>query len=187
MANDIKLAPGQKLEETWTIRFEGRERRGEKPFRFVTGTILRWYNGTYYGGSTGEGETVDEARLAMVLGLARAICNDESAFNHDAEELGNWAQLHWFQAKIKELQEERDSEDLTSKAAKRLDRKINFLELLMAEWQEDSDFWPDDEEDRTTYDRLKAEATRQADRRAALSTLRAADAAHEQRTGASED
>ena len=169
---NTRLAPGQKLSETWEIEFEGRERRHEKPHRYITGSVRRWYHGTYYGGSTGEGETVDEARLSMVLGLARAICDDESAFQHDADELANFRMLHWFQDKIKELRDEEDSpEDLTVKRSKQLDRRIRFLERLQGEWQEENDFWPEENDEHTS------QATREADRRIAAAAVRVATAA----------
>jgi hypothetical protein len=178
--NDIRLAPEQKLTEMWEIQYEGRERRGQRPYRIVTGTIKHWFHSTYYGGATGEGETVQEARLAMVLGLARAICNDESAFSYDAEQIGKSIMLHWFQDKLKELVAEFDVEDLTEKQSKKLRRRIKFLEQLTAEWQEDNDYWPEE------ADATETETTRQADTHTARAALVRARAEGE-RTGAGKD
>jgi hypothetical protein len=164
----------------WEVQFEGRERRGQRPYRIVTGTLKHWFHSTYYGGATGEGETVPEARLAMVLGLARAICDDESAFSYDAEQLGNSKMLHWFQSKLEELVAEFEVEDLTEKQSKKLRRQIKFLEQLMAEWQESNDYWPEEADDTET------EATRTADTRRARAALVRARAEGE-RTGGSKD
>lgn len=163
--NDSLLAPGQKLVEHWEVEFEGKDRRSQKPYRYVEARLRRWYHNTYYGGSGGEGETVDEARLAMVLSLARAICNDGDAFQHDADDIFRGEMLRWFQGKIQEYDDYLELEDLTDKQARKTKRRIRLLEQLTAEWQEDYDYWPEED------DAPDAQVARAGDRRAAHAAL----------------
>lgn len=169
------LYPGQKLTETWEIIFEGREARGPNGYRrFITGTIGKWFHTTIYGGSTGEGQTIDEARLAMVLGIARAICDDESAFIHNADEISKAQTLRWFQSKAEELatelDEEQHSEVVRQSVCNKYQRRMKFLDQLTAEWQDEHDYWPEEtkEEDAAPA----SNTAREADTQAAVRALR---------------
>lgn len=151
--NDTMLHPGQKLTEMWEIVFEGRESRGPGGYRrVVTGSVGKWYHGTIYGGSTGEGQTVGEARLAMVLGLARAIADDENAFEHDTEQLYKKRTLSWLEGRKKELEDELElmlqewDEDDNPPGSKKIYRRIGFMEELIGVFCEEHDYFPDPED-----------------------------------------
>lgn len=164
------LEVGQKLTETWEITFEGRESRSPGGYRrFVTGTISKWFHGTIYGGNAGEGQTIDEARLAMVLGTARAICDDDTAFVHDADQLHLARTLAWFTGRMEELEEELEEEqqgELPRKSVcNKLKRQMKFLNQLTAEWQEEHDYYPQEE------DAPGSQTTREADIRSARASL----------------
>lgn len=67
--SDQTLRPAQRLEEDWTVDYE---RPG---FGRPIVARLRWPHNTVYC-VRGEGQTVEEARLALVLALAAAIADD---------------------------------------------------------------------------------------------------------------
>jgi hypothetical protein len=172
--SDITLQEGQMLLEAWHVEFKGVSRR-RPPEEWVECRVVRMYHGTIYGGATGVGKTVEEARLEAVLGLARAITDDVTAFDHDADEIFKGEMLHWFANTIKEQQELLDDEEeITPKALKRGQRRINLLEELLAMWQEDHDYWPEEESD-TQEARREARAAKirsdTAKRRAASARL----------------
>jgi aspartate oxidase len=111
------------------------------------------YHSTIYGGSHGYGKTVDEARLNAVLGLARAICDDGTAFNYDAEEIFKAQQLSWWQSRIQQEREELEllEEDKpgSNRYARKIERRIKLLEQLQGEWQEEHDYWPEEAREAT--------------------------------------
>lgn len=183
--SEQRLKRGQVLTENWEIKYEGVGRHGPVAVRAMLKT---WPNTTYYASSV-EAETVDQARLMLVLQQARAICDDETAFQHDADELANQATLHWFNSKVRELRDEAEmleDEDEPAKShtreLRRLQRRIKLVEQLTAEWQEDNDYWPEEP------DAADTEATRQADRRVAIAAIAAAArAAEAERARTSQD
>jgi hypothetical protein len=87
-------------------------------------------------------------RSGSSVASSRAICDDVTAFDHDADEIFKGEQYRWWQAKLieanNELEEERDDAPRKSQITK-LKRRIKRLENLMAEWQEDHDYWPEEE------------------------------------------
>ena len=140
---DIVLQEDQKLIEHWTVEFTGRSRLRRKPEEWIECRVVKMYHGTVYGGANGAGKTVEEARLNAVLGLARAICDDGSAFQHDADEIFKYEQYRWWQSKIQDEQECL-LEGESSKERRKIKRRIKRLENLMAEWQENYDYWPEE-------------------------------------------
>ena len=145
MGNDILLQPGQVLTEQWEIQFTGRGRIHRPVEEWVECRIVKMYHSTIYGGAHGTGSTVDEARLEAVLGMARAICDDVTAFDHDADEIFKAEQHRWFLGQIKEHQDNLDDdEDLDTKTRKRDQRRIDVLEELLGIWQEDHDYYPEE-------------------------------------------
>src|SRR4051794_13577654 len=146
------------------------------------------YHGTIYGGANGVGKTVDEARLEAVLATARAICDDSTAFDHDADEIFKAEQYRWWQDKLQEQQEELEEKDNPGPGQrKKAQRRIRLIEQLMGEWQEEHDYWP--EEKAEASDRIEARAAKiradTARRRAASAALAAVAAGQAGRTGAS--
>lgn len=169
--SEQRLKRGQVLTENWEIKYEGVGRHGPVEVRAMLKT---WPNTTYYASGV-EAETVDQARLMLVLQQARAICDDENAFQHDADELANQGTLRWFNSKLQELKDEiemLEDEDEPAKShtreLRRLQRRIKLVEQLTAEWQEDNDFWPEEADDTDT------EATRRTDRKAVVAAISAA-------------
>jgi hypothetical protein len=159
VSSDIVLQPGQVLLEGWHVEFTGKNRVHRPAEEWIECRIVKMYHNTIYGGANGVGRTVDEARLEAVLGMARAICDDVTAFDHDADEIFKDEMLHWFANTIKEQQENLDDdEEITPKALKRGQRRINLLEELLAMWQEDHDYWPDTETEATSQGRVAARA-----------------------------
>ena len=152
MNNSYSIQEGQKLTEQWEVEFIGRGYRHASPDKRVECRVVKMYHGTIYGGAHGFGKTVDEARLNAVLGLARAICDDGSAFNYDAEEIFKAQQLGWFEARLKEEQEALEllDEGATQKERRRIIRRINLIDKLMGEWQEEHDYWPEEVEEART-------------------------------------
>jgi hypothetical protein len=141
------LGEGQRLEEVWRFEYVPLPLAYRGPER-VRARMVWWPNSTHYATSV-EARTIFEARLHMVLQLARAICDDTSAFQHDAEDIYRADTLRWFQSRRKELVEELEAENwsakVSAKSARKLNRKLAFLDRLIAEWQEDHDYWPDEE------------------------------------------
>jgi hypothetical protein len=134
------------------------------------------YHSTIYGGANGVGRTVEEARLEAVLGLARAITDDETAFDHDADEIFKAEQYRWWQCHISDVQEMLDAGEVTRKRGR---RRIKLLEQLMAEWQEDHDYWPEEKTEADARIEVRAAQIREHTRRrraasAHLSALAAA-------------
>lgn len=172
------------LIEAWAVEFKGVSRRSKPVDEWVECRIVKMFHGTVYGGAHGVGKTVDEARLNAVLGLANAICDDTSAFDHDADEIFKAEVYRWFQSKLQEIRDEQEAlegeYDNPSKGAsemKKLNRRAKLVEQLMAEWQEDYDYYPAEAENgvRTTADiarlqKLRADIDR---RRAASARLQA--------------
>lgn len=170
------------LLEAWTVEYKGKERRGRKPDQWIECRIVRMYHGTVYGGSNGTGRTVEEARLSAVLGLARAICDDPSAFKHDAEAILMGEQLRWWENKLHELHESLEFGEEVTGSEKKLRRRIKLLEQLQAEWQEDHDYWPEKAQDSSQAEhKAEGQATPgkafAASARAAAASLSAAAAA----------
>jgi hypothetical protein len=171
--SDMTLQEGQKLSESWLVEFVGKSRLHRTPEQWVECRVVRMYHGTIYGGANGVGKTVDEARLEAVLGLARAITDDVSAFDHDADEIFKAEQYRWWLGKIQECREALESGEDTPKYARKLKRHIKRIENMMAEWQEDHDYWP--EEERNTEPEARRQA-RAAQIRADTAKRRAASA-----------
>jgi hypothetical protein len=144
--SDIVLQEDQKLLEYWVVEYTGKDRRRRRIDEWVECRIIKMYHSTIYAGSTGYGKTVDEARLNAVLGLACAICDDSTAFQHDADDIFRKQQLGWFNAKMSELRDELDllDDDDPPKAVKQVKRRIKCLDQLTAEWQEEHDYWPEE-------------------------------------------
>jgi hypothetical protein len=145
---DIVLREGQKLSEEWLVEYTGRGYRASADRR-VECRIVNMYHSTVYGGANGHGKTVDEARLNAVLGLARAICDDATAFRYDADEIMKGEQLRWWQGRIQQEQEElelleEDKPGSNHSARKKIERRIKLLEQLQGEWQEEHDYWPEE-------------------------------------------
>jgi hypothetical protein len=176
--NDIVLQEGQLLLEAWHVEFKGMGRLRRKPEEWVECRIVKMYHGTIYGGANGTGKTVEEARLEAVLGMARAICDDVTAFDHDADEIFKAEQYRWWLDKIQECRESLELGEETPGSARKLKKRIKRLENLMAEWQEDHDYWPEED---TPNDRIAARAaqirTDTAKRRAASARISALAAA----------
>ena len=145
---DIVLQEDQKLIEHWTVEFTGRNRLRRKPEEWIECRVVKMYHGTVYGGANGTGKTVEEARLNAVLGLARAICDDSTAFQHDADEIMKGEQYRWWKGKLHDLHEALEfTEGEDDPGDKKLRRRMKLTEQLMAEWQEEHDYWP--EQDKT--------------------------------------
>lgn len=149
------LQDGQKLTEHWEVEYTGKGYQQQRdPAKRIECRVVKMYHSTIYGGSNGTGATVEEARLNAVLGLARAICNDGTAFNYDADEIFKGQQLRWFESKRQELQDELS--DLESEfeqprkgssEIKKVRQRIKQLEQLQAEWQDEHDYWPAETEE----------------------------------------
>jgi hypothetical protein len=174
--SDITLQEGQMLLEAWHVEFKGVSRR-RPPEEWVECRVVRMYHGTIYGGATGVGKTVEEARLEAVLGLARAITDDVTAFDHDADEIFKGEQYRWWLSRIQEergILDEDYEEKERPRINKRAERRIKLLEEQMAIWQEEHDYWPEEESD-TQEARREARAaqirTDTAKRRAASARL----------------
>lgn len=149
--NNYTIQDGQKLTEQWEVEYIGRGFRSSTPDKRVECRIVKMYHSTIYGGANGHGKTVDEARLNAVLGLARAICDDGTAFNYDAEEIFKAQQLSWWKSRIQQEQEELElleDEDEPPRSRPRerrkIERRIKLLEQLQGEWQEEHDYWPEE-------------------------------------------
>lgn len=141
--SDTRLQEGQVLIEAWHVEFTGKNRR-RPPEEWIECRVVRMYHSTIYGGANGVGKTVDEARLEAVLGLARAICDDSTAFDHDADEIFKAEQYRWWQGKLQEQQDELEEKDNPSPGQrKKVQRRIRRIEQLMGEWQEEHDYWPE--------------------------------------------
>jgi hypothetical protein len=169
--SDTVLQEGQVLLEAWHVEFKCVSRR-RPPSEWVECRVVKMYHGTIYGGANGVGKTVDEARLEAVLGLARAICDDFTAFDHDADEIFKAEQHRWWLSKLQECRESLEFGEGTPKSARKLKRRIRQIEQLMGEWQEEHDYWPE-AEDADQEARSKARA---AQIRADTSKRRAASA-----------
>jgi hypothetical protein len=143
--SDIALQEGQLLLEAWHVEFKGMGRRNRQPEEWVECRVVKMYHGTVYGGATGVGSTVEEARLEAVLGLARAICDDVSAFDHDAEEIFNAEQHRWWLSRIQEETDILDDSEMGPKDKKKAARKLALMEEQLAIWQEEHDYWPEEE------------------------------------------
>lgn len=141
--NNTMLQEGQKLTETWQVEFKGMNRRHRKLSEWVECRVIKMYHGTTYGGANGVGRTVEEARLNAVLGLARAITDDVTAFDHDADEIFKAEQYRWWLSKLQECRESLEFDEETPKSRRKLKRRINRIEQLMGEWQEEHDYWPE--------------------------------------------
>ena len=100
--SDIVLQEGQKLTEHWHVEFTGKNRIHRPVEEWIECRIVKMYHSTIYGGANGLGKNVDEARLEAVLGLARAICDDVTAFDHDADEIFKAESCAGSQGTIKE-------------------------------------------------------------------------------------
>jgi len=176
VSSDIILQPGQVLTEHWEVQYKGQPRIHKPVEEWVECRVVRMYHSTVYGGAAGRGTTVDEARLEAVLGLARAICDDVSAFQHDADEIFKAEMLRWFEETIKEqqdiLDEEYEEKD-RPKIDKKAQRRIKLLEELQAMWQEDHDYWPEKEEASRAAARAEVVREQTARRRAASARLSA--------------
>ena len=178
MSRSETLSEGQKLVEVWRIEYEPMPLAHRGPDR-VRGRMVWWPHATHYASSV-EAPDIHTARLQIVLGQARAICDDALAFKYDEDNIHNANMLAWFNGKLQELHDEEDAEGLTVKRSKQLDREIRLLERLVAEWQEEHDYWPEED------DAPGSEATRAKDKRtAALAVSRAA--AEAVRSGGGED
>jgi hypothetical protein len=116
------LGEGQRLEEVWRFEYVPLPLAYRGPER-VRARMVWWPNSTHYATSV-EARTIFEARLHMVLQLARAICDDTSAFQHDAEDIYRADTLRWFQSRRKELVEELEAENWSAKVSARLARTI---------------------------------------------------------------
>jgi hypothetical protein len=180
---DIILQEGQVLLEAWHVEFVGKQRRSRPVDEWIECRVVKMYHGTIYGGANGVGKTVEEARLNAILGLANAICDDVTAFDHDADEIFKGEMYRWWSGKLDELAEEIDSLDEKEDAAriKKLRARINRLHKIMCLWQEDYDYWPEtpDSEEaeareaRTSISRLQRIRADTDRRRAASARLRA--------------
>lgn len=168
--SDIVLQEGQVLLEAWHVEFTGKNRVRRKPEEWIECRVVKMYHGTIYGGATGVGKTVEEARLEAVLGLARAICDDVTAFDHDADEIFKAEQYRWWLGKIQECRESLEFGEETEGSEKKIKRRIRRLENLMAEWQEDHDYWPEEESaDQARSEARAAQIRRDTERRRAAS------------------
>jgi hypothetical protein len=143
--SDITLQEGQRLSESWQVEFTGKSRLHRSPEQWVECRVVRMYHSTIYGGANGVGKTVDEARLEAILGLARAITDDVTAFDHDADEIFKAEQYRWWLSKVEECREALESGEDTPRSERKLRHRIKRIEKLMAEWQEDHDYWPEEE------------------------------------------
>jgi hypothetical protein len=159
VSNDYPLQEGQMLMEAWHVEFKGMSRIRRPAEEWVECRIVKMYHGTVYGGATGVGSTVDEARLEAVLGLARAICDDVTAFDHDADEIFKGEQHRWWLSRIQEETDILDDEEMQPKDYKKARRRIELLEQQLAIWQEEHDYWPE-EESADQEARSKARATK---------------------------
>lgn len=144
MSQTIK--PGQKLSETWEIEYECVTGTGISEVR---GRLTAWPNTTYYAASA-TGATVDEVRLKIVLGLARGVCDDETAFQHDARDIHLADMRQWFLGKQQEIKEQietekadKDSEDYDAVEIRELLEKLATIRALFGEWGEDHDYYPE--------------------------------------------
>jgi hypothetical protein len=181
---DIVLQEGQKLTEHWQVEFTGMSRIMRPVEKWIECRMVKMYHSTIYAGSVGKGRTVEEARLNMVLAVARAICQDMTAFGHDADEIFKGEQYRWWLSKIQEYQDELEAEEEDAPRKShitKLKRRIKLLEQMMAEWQEEHDYWPEEDAEAATEEnprlaRLKADIAR---RRAASASLSATAAAVE--------
>lgn len=169
------LQEGQKLTENWTVEFTGKSRIRRPVEEWVECRVVKMYHSTIYGGANGTGKTVEEARLEAVLGLARAITDDVTAFDHDADEIFKAEQYRWWLGKIQDCRESLEFGEDTAKSERKLKRHIKRLENMMAEWQEDHDYWPEEKAEADTRIEARAAQIRAdtARRRAASARLAA--------------
>jgi hypothetical protein len=82
--NDQRIKPDQRLIETWTVEFEVRGRPGKQ----VTHARLNWPHRTVYC-LTGQGGSVEEARLDLVRRLGRAVAEDETPHGDERDALAH--------------------------------------------------------------------------------------------------
>jgi hypothetical protein len=188
--SDTTLSEGQMLVEAWEVQFKGRNRARRPVEEWVECRVVNMFHSTIYGGANGTGRTVEEARLEAVLGLARAICDDLTAFDHDADEIFKAEQLRWFQSTIAEQAEIIEDEESSPKQHKKAMRRIKLLEELQGIWQEDHDYWPDTDSEEAARSRTEARVAQirehTARRRAASARISALAAAARGHAGSPE-
>jgi hypothetical protein len=133
--SDQSIQPGQKLTEMWGISFE--KHRLDSP---IVARLDSWPHHTYYTGR-GEGKTVEEARLALITMLARAIHEDPNPFG-DLGKVIHTAHVIEF---LRSLTDEREANNLADNFDDLPEGWETVVDHIITLFQGHMDFWPEEE------------------------------------------
>jgi hypothetical protein len=133
--NDQTIKVGQTLEELWRITYE--RQRFDSP---IVARLVSWPHTTYYTGR-GEGNTVEEARLALVTMLASAIHNDPDPFGN----IGPAIHVAHVIEFLRKTMDEEDDYCLSLSDVELPEGWKQVVDQVITQFQGYMDYWPEEE------------------------------------------
>ena len=179
--SDIVLQEGQVLMEAWHVEYTGKRRLSRPAEEWIECRVVKMYHCTIYGGANGnwqDGRGSATERRAGARPMPSAMtCRRLTTTPTRSSRPRSY---RWWLGKLQECRESLEDGEDAPGSEKKLKRRIKQLENMMAEWQEDYDYYPeetiaDEAKARTTADIARLQQIRSGTdrRRAASARLRA--------------